>query len=591
MIVIKNICITPNQIPNDGNARIHVRCMVFTKTDHAVITSVWVDMLHTELYQTYTLQPNTNQWIKQTREGEYFGSFLIPWLMDTGKYLLIVRAKNDKDETGRAVKEFEIYYRRPDSLYIRSPIFQKRLENLTKAQFIENNTCKLLVNGDEALQTRLQLIGQAKSQINIQTYMLGQTGAGRKILNELFKKRAEGVEINLILNADTQISSPISTIQIKLNQLIGDLVKEDETGLVEWLSHEVLDLSWIKTADKGGINVLMLKGDLLKGPRPAHESGMKKADFWLEKLIKDGLPKITEKSLPKDWKSFFRGPGGLPSMPLLDYAVHEKLMIIDGKTAIVGGRNLENQYFHDWFDLECLITGPAVNAIQMGFLKTFQSILPKSNINQPKTIYSTEKQYHNNHSVLFVQSRPWQREYCTLKSIAASIQAATSHCYMRTQYIVLPDCFLKEVLINEAQRGLDIRIIINSFQTSQHLNFGVGYFVTLNYIKSLIDAGIRIYEQKGLPDKNGKDYHHTKEFMFDQQLMALGSFNVTIRSSYIESENLLFTNNIELCKHRESCFLEDIAHQTTEINSSYLTYLRNQHRSKMDLSQLVDILF
>jgi len=591
MIVIKNIRITPKEIPNDGTAHINVRCMVFTKTDYAAITSVWIDMVHTELYRSYSLQPNTNQWIQQTHEGEYFASFHIPWLMDTGKYLLILRAKNDKNETGRAVGEFEIYYRRPDKLNIQSPIFQTRLENLTQTRFIEGNTCKLLERGSDALNTRLQLIDQAQSQINIQTYMLGQTGAGRKILNALFQKSAQGVEINLILNADTQISSPISTIQLKLNQLIGDLLKEDETGLVEWFSHEVLDMSWIKTADQGGINVLMLNGDLLKSPRPAHESGMKKADFWLEKLIKDGLPKITEKGLPKDWKSFFRGPGGLPSMPLLDYAVHEKMMIVDGKKAIVGGRNLENQYFDEWFDLEYLVTGPVVNEIQSGFLRTFQSILPKANVNQPQTLYSTTKQSLENHSVLFIQSRPWLREYHTLKAITALIQAATSHCYIRTQYIVLPDCFFKEVLINEAQRGLDIRIIINSFQTSQHLNFGVGYFVTLNYLKPLIDAGIRIFEQKGLPGHHGKDYHHTKEFLFDQHMMALGSFNVTVRSAYIESENLLFTKDNHLCKHRESIFLEDIQYRTTEITSTYLNYLRNKHRSKMDLSQLVDILF
>jgi len=591
MIVIKNIRITPKEVPNDGTAHINVRCMVFTKTDYAAISSVWIDMVHTELYRSYALQANTNQWIEQTQEGEYFASFHIPWLMDTGKYLMIVRAKNDKNETGRAVGEFEVYYRHPDQLNIQSPIFQTRLENLTLTRFIEGNTCKLLERGSNALNTRLQLIEQAQSQINIQTYMLGQTGAGRKILNALFKKSAEGIEINLILNADTQISSPLSTIQLKLNQLIGDLVKEDETGLVEWFSHEVLDMSWVKTADQGGINVLMLNGDLLKAPRPAHESGMKKADFWLEKLIKDGLPKITEKSLPKDWKSFFRGPGGLPSMPLLDYAVHEKLMIVDGKTAIVGGRNLENQYFDEWFDLECLITGPAVNEIQSGFLKTFQSILPKANVHKPRTLYSTDQKSIDNHSVLFIQSRPWQREYYTLKAITALIQAATSHCYIRTQYIVLPECFFKEVLINEAQRGLDIRIIINSFQTSQHLNFGLGYFVTLNYIKSLIDAGIRIYEQKGLPQSHGKDYHHTKEFLFDQEIMALGSFNVTVRSAYIESENLLFTKDKQLCKHREFIFLEDLQHQTTEINDTYLSYLRNKHRSKMDLSQLVDILF
>jgi len=592
MVVIKNISISPNQIPNDGTARAIVRCMVFTKTDHASISSVWMDMLHTDLYRTYPLHPNRNQWIPQTSEGEYLGSFTVPWLMDTGQYLLIICAKNSNNEIGRAVAAFEIYYQKTNVLCIQQPLFKSYLEMITQNQFITGNAIELLEKGSDALETRLKLINEAKKQINIQTYMLGQTGAGRKILDALFHKCDQGVEINLILNADTQIpSSPISTVRLKLNQLIGDLVKEDETGLVEWFSHEFLDKSWLKAANRGGMNVLMINGDQLKGSKPVYDSGVKKTDHWLEKIIKDGLPKITEKTLPKDWKSFFQGPGGLPSLPLLDYAVHEKIMIVDGKIAIVGGRNLEDHYFSAWHDLECLITGPSVNVIQEGFIKTFQSISQKNNSPTPKPLYFTGKNVLTDPSVLFVQSRPWKREYYTLKAIVACIQATTSHCYIRTQYIVLPNSLLKEALLDAAQRGIDIRILINSFQTSQHLNFGVGYFVTLNYLKSLIDAGIRIYEQKGDPVKKGKDYHHTKEFLFDQQLFATGSFNVTIRSSYIESENLIFTLSKDLCKHREAVFLSDIQSQTTEITQQYLAYLRKQHRSKMDLSQLVDILF
>ncbi|KPA09595.1 Phospholipase D/Transphosphatidylase domain protein [Candidatus Magnetomorum sp. HK-1] len=591
MVVIKNISITPSHIPNDGTGRALIRCMVFTDTDHASISSVWVDLLHTELYRTYSLNPNSNQSISQTQEGEYFGSFMIPWLMDTGRYLFIIRAKNSKDEIGRAVGVCEIYYRHPDSLSMEPSIFRSRLESITHSHFIDGNKIKLLEDGPEALEKRLQLIDQARKQINIQTYMLGQTGAGRKILDALFQKSDQGVEINLILNADTQIpSSPISTVRLKLSQVIGDLVKEDETGLVEWFSHEFLDKSWIKAATRGGINVIMINGEQLKGPKAAHDSQIKKTDHWLEKIIKDGLPKITEKTLPKDWKSFFQGPGGLPSLPLLDYAVHEKIMIIDGQIAIVGGRNLENHYFTEWFDLECQITGPAVNTIQTGFLKTFNSIAPKNNAPLPTPLYSTETN-HDTHDVFFVQSRPWQREYHTLKAVVAAIQASQVYCYIRTQYIVLPDSLLKESLIDAVHRGVDVRILTNSFQTSQHLNFGVGYFVSLNYLKALMDHGVRVYEQKGIPDKSGKDYHHTKEFLFDSELMAIGSFNVTIRSFFIESENLVFTSAKELCKHRESVFLSDLQKQATEITQQYLAYLRKKHRSKMDLSQLVDILF
>ena len=192
----------------------------------------------------------------------------------------------------------------------------------------------------------------------------------------------------------------------------------------------------------------------------------------------------------------------------------------------------------------------------------------------------------------FVQSRPWLGEYQTMRSLITAIQMARRHIYLSSQYVILPDSLLRDALMEAAARGVDVRILTNSFKTCQEVGFSTSYFISLNYFAELLQAGIRLYEMNGLPEENvPQPYYHTKEFLFDGEFTAIGSFNFSIRSCYIESENLVNIFDPELTARQAELFRRRLAHEATEITPAYLRQLQAQHKNKMELARYVELLY
>ena len=63
-------------------------------------------------------------------------------------------------------------------------------------------------------------------------------------------------------------------------------------------------------------------------------------------------------------------------VPVYGARLHDKIVIADGRAAIVGGRNYSDHYFVEsgplvWFDADILVEGPAVEDLQMHWLKSW----------------------------------------------------------------------------------------------------------------------------------------------------------------------------------------------------------------------------
>jgi len=593
MIIIKNISINPTCITNKGKTYLNVKCLVFTKNDFASIKSVWLDLYHTSLFKIHKLESDISNMLLPSGEGYYYTTIEIPALIDTGTYHLPIVAVDSKGAKGRYFGSFIVNYERnPYLKYFSNPEFHKGFENISNQKFTSNNYIEVLDDGENALKKRLELIESATKQINLQTYTLGHIGAGGKILDALLKKCDQGVEINIILNADTQIpTSPISTIKLKLNQLVDDWAKDDETGIIEWLSKEFLYKKF-GIDKKRKINLLLFDAEVLKDDDTSTISDKKQTDHWLEKIVKEGIPKLSEYTKPGNWKAYFQGPGGLPAFPLLDYAIHEKIMVVDGQKAIVGGRNLEDKYYTTWIDLDLYLEGQIVNDIQKGFLNSFKEISNKKNHDLLPEKLLCAQEHDKGIKSIFIQSRPWKREYNTLNALVYAIQTCTKRLYIRSQYIVLPDSLLRDAILDARKRNVDVRILTNSYKTSQKLNFGSGWFVTLNYLESLLDAGIKIFIYKGIEDENApQPYNHIKEFIFDGKICAIGSFNLSLRSCYIESENLIFIDDRKFSVTREAYFLSKLETDMIEVTKEYYQKQKTLHKAKMEIVQVIDLLF
>ncbi len=589
MITIKDISITPEQITNSGQEAVEVRCTVFSQNENCFITEVGLDLRHTMLNDVFPLRPDPNNLLTPSAEGIYTGCLEAPRFMDSGMYRMPIMASDSKDGTGVGMSRFQLDWNPGASPQIGTPEFVEIQEVYGDKPYTENNRVEVLDAGQAALEKRLKIIEEAERQINIQTYTLEGGGVGGVLMDALLKKVDQGLEVNVILNVDSQFPlSPLSLIRLKANQWFYEWTR---TGVAEPEEKKESESFWDRLLPRkksGGLNLALFSGRSVGVPaNPASKAHV--VDHWLSRMMDE---KKTKPDAPQeDRLSIYSGPGGLPALPLLDYAIHEKIMVVDGEKAIVGGRNLESAYFEHWQDLDLYVEGPVVEQIQAGFLKNFDEIADPETHIRPTEIYNSKPQ-EAGAVAQFVQSTPWTGLNNVLLAMCNALQACQSSFYAVSQYLVLPGSMLRDAILEAAGRGVDVRILTNSDRTCKEVGFSTAYYVTLNYLDELIEAGVRIYEALGHDDEKApQPYLHSKEFIFDQRLAAVGSFNLSMRSSHIESENLLFVCDKEFAEDRTRAFFYMLESQAREITPKRFKRLREQSKTRIEMSRHLELLF
>ncbi len=84
------------------------------------------------------------------------------------------------------------------------------MEFLGGNPLIKGNSVKLLVDGPATYAAMFRAIRNARDHINLETYIIEDDEAGRKLADLLLLKRAEGVQVNLIYDSYGSSSTPES---------------------------------------------------------------------------------------------------------------------------------------------------------------------------------------------------------------------------------------------------------------------------------------------------------------------------------------------------------------------------------------------
>jgi len=216
---------------------------------------------------------------------------------------------------------------------------------------------------------------------------------------------------------------------------------------------------------------------------------------------------------------------------LIDYSLHAKLCIVDRETAIVGGRNIHENYFLSWEDADIYMTGPAAVDLSGRFDYEFATLGGSGPLHPPAP-FGISKQ--GSVPVRSVLSNPWEHSFTTMDTIVHAVSSARSRIDIMTQYIIPPGPLL-EALLTASAKGVEIHIITNSLASGKAVAGGLCWYISSNWYKTLLRGGIHIHEWLG---RNARTYLHTKFFLVDRSWLALGSFNLSLRSSYLESEIL-----------------------------------------------------
>ncbi|MHB1213800.1 MAG: cardiolipin synthase [Thiobacillus sp.] len=207
---------------------------------------------------------------------------------------------------------------------------------------------------------------------------------------------------------------------------------------------------------------------------------------------------------------------------------HRKLLIVDGRTAFLGGINISSVYSGGsfsrgsrhrpdgvaWRDTDLQVQGPVVAEFQKLFLATWESQngepLPEKNYFPPPE--------HPGHEVVRAigssPEEPYSLIYATLLSAIASAETSV---HLTNAYFV-PDPQLLDALEAAARRGVSVMLILPS-QTDSWLVFHAGR----NYYDRLLQAGVKIFERRGV-------ILHSKTALIDGVWATVGSTNLDWRS-------------------------------------------------------------
>lgn len=230
----------------------------------------------------------------------------------------------------------------------------------------------------------------------------------------------------------------------------------------------------------------------------------------------------------------------------LNFRNHRKIVIADGKVALVGGHNVGDAYLGKdkklgfWRDTHVRLEGPAVAQVQVSFMEDWHwssDAVPALNWNLDSTPTSGK-------TVLVLPSGPADNaDTCSLFFLEA-INAAKHRVWITSPYFV-PDIQIVSALQLAAMRGVDVRILLPS--RMDHL---MVYMASFSYLKDTIPWNIKMYRYQ-----NG--FLHEKVILIDEHLSTVGTANFDNRSFRLNFEITLIFADRDFNQQVEEMLLED----------------------------------
>jgi len=181
----------------------------------------------------------------------------------------------------------------------------------------------------------------------------------------------------------------------------------------------------------------------------------------------------------------------------LTHRDHRKILIADGKVAIIGGINISKVYSSSpfkrkqnekasihWRDTDIQTEGPAVAEFQKLFLDTW---LKQKGPKLSERNYFPDLKEEGNALVRVVGSTPGQTNRIPFIVYVSAIAFAEYSIHMTNSYFI-PDDQIVKALTDAAERGVDVKIILPGITDSQLALYAQRY-----YYSGLLKSGVNLF--------------------------------------------------------------------------------------------------
>jgi putative cardiolipin synthase len=288
--------------------------------------------------------------------------------------------------------------------------------------------------------------------------------------------------------------------------------------------------------------------------------------------------------------------------------MHNKAMIADNQLAIVGGRNLGDEYFSasptlQFRDIDVLAAGPITAKISTSFDEYWNdsSAYPLRALNKqtfdPKQLDETRDalraHWHQNadpYDAKPLNATPlasqiqkdelgltWapaefnadspakvrlpedQYQSPVIARIAELVNEAQQEVLITSPYFVPHDAGVK-ALAGLTARGVKVKVLTNSLAATDAVAVQAGYSP---YRDPLLRAGVELYEFKpvqeqgsrtGMFGSQSRASLHAKTLVFDRKTLVIGSMNLDPRSAHLNTELGLVIHSAPLAEQVATLF-------------------------------------
>lgn len=263
-----------------------------------------------------------------------------------------------------------------------------------------------------------------------------------------------------------------------------------------------------------------------------------------------------------------------PSLHDLKRRDHRKLAVIDGSTALIGGRNLSHEYYTGfdevrltkqspwrdvpWLDAGARVEGPAVAAIDRCFLEAWTAA--------GGSPFDVEERKAEGTAAARLVTHHGLRDARTLDAYIAMIDSAQSHVYTVNGFPLILE--IQHALLRALRRGVRVQTLFgNLTPTHDGIPFKGPWSTARteatqlvhSRMDALVAAGAAAH-QFAVPQQTHWEpglgtihpHVHAKVMSVDGRFCSVGSANLDVTAGYWESEMILIVEDPSIAAPLES---------------------------------------
>ena len=253
---------------------------------------------------------------------------------------------------------------------------------------------------------------------------------------------------------------------------------------------------------------------------------------------------------------------------------HRRIVVVDGRIGFTGGYGIDDTWNGDgrtagrWRETNVRLEGPVVQSLQEAFIEHWREATGVLLGGQAYLPYPPVEIKDLPVHAQIVRSSPLLGNDAMYRVFLQAISSARTSIMISTPYL-LPGEQLTSALLDAAQRGVRVRVLIPSVENGEGVEF-VTQASQRDVFGPLLDGGIQLHEYSPA-------LLHTKMMIIDGVWATVGSANFDNRSMAMNDELNVMVYDQPIAKRLEEIFVEDLS-QSTKLTQEKLENRQWLHR-------------